>query len=64
MTLAGYFLHLETPGLPACYPLMYTGQEATVRTGHGTTDWFQLGQGVRRAVYCHPVYLSSMKSTL
>ena len=26
------------------------GQEATVRTGHGTTDWFQIGKGV----YCHP----------
>ena len=27
------------------------GQEATVRTGHGTTDWFQIGKGVRQAVY-------------
>ena len=26
---------------------LYAGQEATVRTGHGTTDWFQIGQGVR-----------------
>ena len=26
---------------------MYAGQEATVRTGHGTTDWFQIGKGVR-----------------
>ena len=25
---------------------MYAGQEATVLTGHGTTDWFQIGQGV------------------
>ena len=25
---------------------LYTGQEATVRTGHGTTDWFQIGRGV------------------
>ena len=25
---------------------MYAGQEATVRTGHGTTDWFQIGKGV------------------
>ena len=25
---------------------LYTGQEATVRTGHGTTDWFQMGKGV------------------
>ena len=27
---------------------LYTGQEATVRTGHGTTDWFQIGKGVRQ----------------
>ena len=27
---------------------LYAGQEATVRTAHGTTDWFQIGQGVRQ----------------
>ena len=27
---------------------LYPGQEATVRTGHGTTDWFQIGKGVRQ----------------
>ena len=27
---------------------LYSGQEATVRTGHGTTDWFQIGKGVRQ----------------
>ena len=27
---------------------LYAGQEATVRTRHGTTDWFQIGKGVRR----------------
>ena len=27
---------------------LYAGQEATVRTGHGTTDWFQIGKGVRK----------------
>ena len=27
---------------------LYAGQEATVRTGRGTTDWFQIGKGVRR----------------
>ena len=42
---------------------MYAGQEATVRTGHGTTDWFQIEKGVRQAVYCHPAYSSSMQST-
>ena len=42
---------------------LYAGQEATVRTGHGTTDWFQIGKGVRQAVYCHPVYLTYMQGT-
>ena len=42
---------------------LYAGQEATVRTGNGTTDWFQIGQGVHQAVYCHPVYLIYMQST-
>ena len=32
---------------------LYAGQEATVRTGHGTTDWF----------HCHPAYLTFMQST-
>ena len=42
----------------------YAGQEATVRTGHGTTDWFQIGNGVRQGyVYCHPAYLTPMQST-
>ena len=27
---------------------LYAGQEATIRTGHGTTDWFQIGKGVRQ----------------
>ena len=42
---------------------LYAGQEATVRTGHGTTDWFQTGKGVHQAVYCHPACLTSMHST-
>ena len=42
---------------------LYASQEATVRTGHGTTDWFQIGKGVRQGVYCHPAYLTSMQST-
>ena len=36
---------------------LYAGQEATVRTGHGTTNWFQIGKEYIKAVYCHPVYL-------
>ena len=42
---------------------LYAGQEATVRTGHGTTDWFQKGKGVHQAVYCHPAYLTYIHST-
>ena len=30
---------------------LYAGQEATVRTGHGTTDWFQIGKGVHQWLY-------------
>ena len=30
---------------------LYAGQEATVRTGHGTTDWFQIGKGVMSRLY-------------
>ena len=33
---------------------LYAGQEATVRTGHGTTDWFQLGKGVRQGCILSP----------
>ena len=35
---------------------LYAGQEATVRTGHGTTDWFQIGKGVCQG--CHLAHLS------
>ena len=33
---------------------LYEGQEATVRTGHGTTDWFQIGKGVRQGCILSP----------
>ena len=33
---------------------LYAGQEATVRTGHGTTDWFQIGKGIRQACILSP----------
>ena len=40
---------------------LYEGQEATVRTGYGTTDWFQIGKGVRQG-YFHPAYLTYLQS--
>ena len=33
---------------------LYADQEATVRTGHGTTDWFQIGKGVRQGCIMSP----------
>ena len=42
---------------------MYAGQEATVRTGHGTMDWFKSGIGVMSKLIGHFAYLASMKST-
>ena len=33
---------------------LYAGQEATVRTGHGTTDWLQIGKGVRQGCILSP----------
>ena len=41
---------------------LYAGQGATVRTGHGTTDWFKLGKEYVKAVYCHPAYLTYIQS--
>ena len=43
---------LQEMGIPDHFTCLvrnlYAGQEATVRTGHGTTDWFQIGKGVRQ----------------
>ena len=43
---------LKEMGIPTC-PLrnLYAGQEATVRIGHGTIDWFQIGKGVTSKLY-------------
>ena len=48
------------PDLPLEKPI-YAGQGATVRTGHGTTDWFRIGKGVHQG--CHRAYLTHMKGT-
>ena len=38
---------------------LYTGQEATVRTGHETTDWFQIGKGVHQGCILSPCLFNS-----
>ena len=42
---------------------LYAGQEATVRTGHGTQTGSKQEKEYIRAVYCHPTYLTYMQST-
>ena len=42
---------------------LYAGQEATVKTGHGKTGWFQTGKGVRQGCILSPAYLTYMQST-
>ena len=42
---------------------LYGDQEATVRTGGGTLDWFQIGQEICQDCICHPAYLTYMQST-
>ena len=42
---------------------LYAGQEATVRTGHGTTDWFQIGKGVHQGCILSPGFLTYMQGT-
>ena len=42
---------------------LYTDQDATVRARYRTADWFKIGRGVVKAVYCHLAYLTYMQST-
>ena len=42
---------------------LYAGQEATVRTGYGTTDWFQIGKEVCQGCILYLAYLTYMQST-
>jgi len=55
---------LKDMGLPKHFSLLrnlYAGQEATVRTGHGTTDWFRIGKGVHQGCILSPCLLYHAK---
>ena len=51
---------LKDMGIPECLTCLlrnlYAGQEVTVRTGHGTTDWFQIGKGVHQGCLLSPCF--------
>ena len=50
---------LGIPDHLICLPKnLFVGQEATVRTGHGTTDWFKIGKGVRQGCILSPYLLN------
>ena len=54
-TNCGKFLQMGIPDHLTCLLRnLYAGQKATVRTGHGTTDWFQIGKGVRQGYILSP----------
>ena len=50
--------HMKEIGIPdhltCLLRNLYAGQEVTVKTGHGTTDWFQIGKGVRQGCILSP----------
>ena len=49
------FKEMRIPDHLTCFlQNLYAGQEATVRTGHGTTDWFQIGKGVHQGCILSP----------
>ena len=56
-TNCGKFLEMGIPDHLTCLLRnLYAGQGATVRTGHGTTDWFKIGKGVQACIFS-PAYL-------
>ena len=55
---------LGTPDHFTCFLRnLYAGHEAIVRTGHGSTDWFQIGKRVPQGCILSPTYLTCMQST-
>ena len=59
----GNLLEMGVPDHLTCPRNPYTVQEATVRTGHGITDWFKTVKEYIKAIYQHPAYLTYMQST-
>ena len=54
--------HSANPSYLTCLlQNLYAGQEATVRTEHGTTEWLQIGQGVFQGYILSPAYLTYMQ---
>ena len=63
-TNSGKFLEMGIPDhLTYLLRNLYTSQEATVRTGHGTTGCFQIGKGEHQGCILSPAYLTYMQST-
>ena len=63
-TNCGKFLEMGIPDhLTHLLRNLYAGQEATVRTGYGTMDWFKIRKEYVKAVHCHPAYLTYMQRT-
>ena len=52
--ITGLKKHFSNLNLHESFYTFYAGQEATVRPGHGTTDWFQIGKGVRQGCILSP----------
>ena len=59
---------LQALGIPDHFTCLlrnlYAGQEATVRTEHGTTEWFQIGKGVRQGYILSPCLFNSSAELL
>ena len=58
-TNSGKFLEMGIPDHLTCF----LRNLCTVKTGHGTTDWFQIGKGVHQGCILSPAYLTYMQST-
>ena len=55
MNCGNFFQEMGIPDHLTCLLRnLYAGQEATVRTGHGTTDWFQIGKGICQSCILSP----------